>query len=457
MPAGSVLATSTFTVSTRGTVNDDTRVAQGARVVLVSLDWIREGDPRTSLGTASITAALRSANVDVRLVSAPVNAADFDLARTIAEVVAVVRSSGPRTLVGLGAYVWNDQQVRAISDAVRRVRGAHVVLGGPQVSFAPAGTLEQAYPSADLFVRGQGERAMVALALGADPETVRGVHVAGASDRNQRADAPLDELPSPYLTGVLEPRRFVRWETLRGCAYQCSFCQHREPGERWSRHELGEGRLRSELDLFRAGGVERIAVLDPIFHGRRDGGLPLLHHAREIGLTAELSLQCRFEGITDEFLDGLAGLNVRLEFGMQTLHADEAKAIHRPNNVQRIAAVIEKLHRRGIPFEVSLIYGLPLQTLESFRASVEWCLARRVPAVRAFPLMLLRGTPLEAERSRWGFVESGGPIPIVLSSDSFTAEEHDAMTAIADWLSASVYRHPDVLAGDVGRVLRGAA
>lgn len=426
-------------------------------VVLVTLDCSRPGDPRTSLGAASITAALHDAGVAVRQVVAAVNTPDFDLARFTRDVVVAVRAAGSNALVGFGAYVWNDAEVRRITATLRHVTTARIVLGGPQISFARPGTLESAYPNVDLFVRGQGERAMVALATGTDPGGIPGVHVAGSADLAARADGALDDLPSPYLAGLLRPGRSVRWETQRGCPFQCSFCQHREPGERGSRHELGAGRLRAELHLFRAAGVERVSVLDPIFHARRDEGLPILDHARRIGLSAELSLQCRFETMSGRFLDALEGLNVCLEFGLQTVHADEAKAIHRPNRIDRVEAVIACLHERRIRFEVSLIYGLPLQTLESFRASVDWCLERGVPAVRAYPLMLLRGTPLEAERERWRLVEDGRVVPVVIGSDRFDEVDHAAMTEIATWLEQTAYVNPRRVPDHFGARLRGAA
>ena len=85
--------------------------------------------------------------------------------------------------------------------------------------------------------------------------------------------------------------------------------------------------------------------------------------------------------------------------------------------MEKVSNVIASLNERGVPNEVSLIYGLPFQTLESFRASVDWCLSRGMPRVRAWPLMLLRGTGLEAQRDQWGFVESGeGGIPIVVEA-----------------------------------------
>ena len=57
--------------------------------------------------------------------------------------------------------------------------------------------------------------------------------------------------------------------------------------------------------------------------------------------------------------------------------------------MEKVSNVIASLNERGVPYEVSLIYGLPFQTLESFRASVDWCLSRGMPRVRAWPLMLL--------------------------------------------------------------------
>ena len=40
----------------------------------------------------------------------------------------------------------------------------------------------------------------------------------------------------------------------------------------------------------------------------------------------------------------LRGLDVRLEFGLQTTHTGEGKAVHRPNHMDRVDAVIAKLH-----------------------------------------------------------------------------------------------------------------
>lgn len=60
----------------------------------------------------------------------------------------------------------------------------------------------------------------------------------------------------------------------------------------------------------------------------------------------------------------------------------------------------------GLNSEISLIFGLPHQTVSSFRGSIEWC-RRVLPSarIRGFPLMLLRGTKLEQDKEALGLVE----------------------------------------------------
>jgi histone acetyltransferase (RNA polymerase elongator complex component) len=154
-----------------------------------------------------------------------------------------------------------------------------------------------------------------------------------------------------------------------------------------------------------------------------------------MGIDAHWSFQCRLEFVRESFLDAVGPINGTLEFGLQTVYDDEARAVGRPNRIDKVEAVIDSLNARGIPYEVSLIYGLPLQTLDSFRMSVDWCLERGVPRVRAWPLMLLRGTALDFQRECWGYVESvASRIPIVVESFSFSRDDHAEMARIADEL-----------------------
>lgn len=400
-------------------------------VVLVSMDWQRPEDGKTGLGIASIAAALKEAGACVSVVEDAVNDAQFDLEQLLLRLLHAIDEAGTNCLVGFGVYVWNDDEVCWLIRQLRQLRPVQMVLGGPQISYMPAGELEEAYPEADFFVRGQGEMAMVQLAKQADLDGC-GVHIYGTPDRGLKADHELIRLPSPFLYGVIEPAANMRWETQRGCPFKCSFCQHREPGNRLRNQLLGENRLDLEVQWFALHGVKRISVLDPIFHAKPAWAIERLDAIQRAGLRAHLALQCRFEMITEEFLDALRGLNVTLEFGLQTAITAEGAAIGRPNNMTKVEAIIRKLHERAIDFEVSLIYGLPLQTLESFRETVDWCRKREVPRIKAWPLMILRGTPLYKEKATYGFKESTDlRIPLVIASNSFSEADYLAMQQLA--------------------------
>lgn len=207
---------------------------------------------------------------------------------------------------------------------------------------------------------------------------------------------------------------------------------------------MHEDRLLEEIRLFSRSGVWDIAVLDPIFNlGERS--VRLLEAFRQEGFGGRLSLQCRFESLTPEFLGACAGLNVRLEFGLQTIHEREGRVIQRMNRLDRVQSTLDQVRRHGIPFEVSIIFGLPEQTLESFRQTIAFCLTERIPVIKAFPLQLLRGTPLERERERWGLRESHAPIPSVIRSHTFNEYDWLEMAELAEALHDTEGHHPPTL------------
>ena len=118
--------------------------------------------------------------------------------------------------------------------------------------------------------------------------------------------------------------------------------------------------------------------------------------------------------VTDEFIEAASQLNVRLEFGLQTIHLEEGRAINRKNNMTKVGQTIDKINKAGIEYEISIIYGLPTQTLQSFSETVDWCLEKSVPAIKAFPLMLLRGTDTEKRKEEWGLKSSEDSMPVVI-------------------------------------------
>lgn len=419
------------------------------RIILLDLPWTRDKDPRVPLGHACLLTALRTRTAaDVRSLVIPFNTPDCTVDTILDRILSECSGAGNTVVdVAIGVYVWSDPLILAVTKALRRRARVRIILGGPQISYAPPG-IARSYPDADVFVRGFAEAAICELVEDPARPRVAGVVYRGGFDHGHQAQLEFGATPSPWLEGVVavEPGGFLRWETQRGCPYRCSFCQHREAGNTPPRFQTNESRIAAEIQLFADREVGEVAVLDPVFNsaiaGDRDRATRILARFGAAGFRGRLSLQCRPELTDADFLDACANLDTQLEFGLQTTERAEWGPIRRGNKLELVDAALRGCQSRGIDHQVSLIFGLPGQTLASFERSVEWCLSRRVPVIKAFPLMLLRGTELERQRDRWGLRETDTPLPVVCASNSFSEQDWLQMARLSEALHTSEREHP---------------
>jgi len=104
---------------------------------------------------------------------------------------------------------------------------------------------------------------------------------------------------------------------------------------------------------------------------------------------------------------------------------------------------MQELKKRNISYEVSLIYGLPSQTLQSFTKSIEFLRKNGCNNIKAFPLMLLKGTELYLEKKKYKMEEkiiNEFDIPVVVKSDSFTEDDWYKMKEKAETLEFVINR-----------------
>jgi len=248
------------------------------------------------------------------------------------------------------------------------------------------------------------------------------------------------EIPSVYTTHeiLVKPRqKMVRLETKRGCPYRCSFCSHRDlQKNKVYKHE--QEKIFSELAYLKNKHVEKINVLDPVFNVGNDY-LKIMQEIKRIDLNSIISLQTKFEMIKGEkgkqFLDLATEINAYLEFGIQTTVESECNAINRHSDKTVIKNVLHELKARQISYEVSLIYGLPIQTVDTFQYNIDFLQSNGCENITAYPLMLLKGTELYEQKKRWKFVErkmGDFHLPTVVSSNTFSERDWLKMKGIAD-------------------------
>jgi radical SAM superfamily enzyme len=135
-----------------------------------------------------------------------------------------------------------------------------------------------------------------------------------------------------------------------------------------------------------------------------------------------------------KFIDICNKLNVVLEFGVQSLIEKECKIIERENDSNNIEKIIKIMNDKRINYEISLIYGLPEQSVKTFKDSIMYLQSMGCKKMKMYPLMLLKGTKLYEEKDRWGLKEEflEDDIPLVIESNSFSKLEWEDMRFIAE-------------------------
>jgi len=141
-------------------------------------------------------------------------------------------------LVALSTYVWNREYNYTLARRIKQLNpDCLIVAGGPEPAIADP-EIFQKHPYLDVLVKLEGEKIFSDLltAYRLDLTKVAGLilNVAGQAVDTGNAEriSDLEQLPSPYLSGVFDGliRDYpdVVWngtlETNRGCPYQCTFC-----------------------------------------------------------------------------------------------------------------------------------------------------------------------------------------------------------------------------------------
>lgn len=124
--------------------------------------------------------------------------------------------------------------------------------------------------------------------------------------------------------------------------------------------------------------------------------LRTIHKNFQVSRNCEITVECNPDSVDPEFLTHLkrAGVN-RLSMGVQSARDGELKEIGRLHNYQQAVQAFQQARQAGFEnLSLDLIYGLPDQTLESWKASVEAILQLAPEHLSCYGLKLEQGTPL---------------------------------------------------------------
>jgi oxygen-independent coproporphyrinogen-3 oxidase len=218
------------------------------------------------------------------------------------------------------------------------------------------------------------------------------------------------------------------------CKAKCTFCNFASGAFAADRMQPYIDRVCDEIDAAKAK-VEKIGAslpeaVDTIYFG---GGTPSLLSAQQfrqifehlrgevdVAGDAEITLECAPGQLADETLDELLqqGMN-RISFGVQSFVDQETAAVGRLHTRQHCEAEFARVRAAGIAeINVDLIAGLPHQTAESWRYSVERAIASGAPHVSVYLFEVDEDSRLGREMLEKGSRYSASAVP----SEDETAE-----------------------------------
>jgi hypothetical protein len=344
--------------------------------------------------------------------------ADCYLGQGGAECAEKVLRQAP-DVVGLSMYVWNREPMLSLAAELKRQRPNLVVFaGGPEVTAAPDGI--EPHDAIDFVLPGEGEEIVVkAMQL-----LVDGFPPAQIGTRIQvEPVADLSRLPSPYLTGFLPPDQYpgLLWELSRGCPFRCDFCFESRGSDRVRRFPLD--RLRAELELFDASGVQQLFVLDPTFNYNASHAKQLLRMMAEVAPEIHYTIEVRAEFIDEEMAGLFAGINCALQIGLQSADPVVLAKVNRTLDPDDFVERILLLHEAGVVYGFDLIYGLPGDHLQGFLDSLDFALGLRPNHLDIFPLAVLPGTRLSETADQFGLQHLSHAPYTLTSSPTFSADD----------------------------------
>ncbi len=349
-------------------------------------------------------------------------------------------------IIGISCYCWNTAKVLDLCRLTKKVLpSTKLVLGGPEVG-PIAGKLLLENPSVDVIVRGEGEKTFAELVnvylKGGSLREVNGISFRKASEVISNPDRPLieslDEIPSPYLTGVLKPRDEVTYlESFRGCPYHCAYCyEGKNYGPlRFFSIERTEAELKLILEDKNVGSF---SFVDPVFNVKRKRVHELCDVIAKLNSSGKAlhTIEISAEAVDETLVEKFKAAGIRsVETGPQASDPKTMSKINRRFDAERFSKGVRLLLEGGIDVLCDLIIGLPGDDLYRFAKSADFVFSLRPSNVVFSTLHVLPGTYLYDNANQLGLTFDEQPPHCVLYNQSFAFDEVKKAEILAASLS----------------------
>jgi len=341
----------------------------------------------------------------------------------------------PPDILGVSNYSWNHRIGREMSGIFSKLNPHGVIVwGGPNfpVDLPSQERFFRENPNVDIYVSTDGETGftnVVEKALEAKSHkeirmNVLSKPIDGCITRSTNGKLQctipeirikkLDEIPSPYLIGLMDKffdgKLCPTIQTNRGCPFHCTFCTDgRDSVNQVNSFSLD--RVHAEINYI----AEHITwntaqllitdlnfgmfprdteICDYIVESKKKYGYPKLVHTTT------------GKNKKDRIISNIEKLkgSIKMDMAVQSLTPDVLKNIRRDNiSTEHLIAIGPAIKKTGLTMSSDIIMGLPGETFESTLQTVKEIIHADVDEVHLWTLMMLDGSELNVpkEREKW--------------------------------------------------------
>ena len=381
----------------------------------------------------------------------------------------------PPDVLGLSNYVWNHRIGLEMFDlAHSKNPNTITVWGGPNfpADIESQQTFMNNCPNVDFYVPIEGEvgfsniieKRLSTSEINFNKESLFKKSIDGCISRKfdgslqfsipEIRTKKLDEIPSPYLTGLMDKffdgKLTPMIQTNRGCPFTCSFCVDGSDSVQRV-NQFGFDRVSLELDYIAKHVPDNI-------HSLHISDLNFGMYPRDLKICDSIVyLQKNFnyphrvisttgKNKKEQIIQAIEKLNGTMSLTMSVQSMDEQvlQNIRRSNiKIDHMLALQPAIKKVGLVTESEVILGLPGETYETQISTLKTLLAAKLDYVQVYTCMLINGSELNTpeQRKKWNFKTKFRILPrdfttlkngkkvieteeIIVGSDILTFEEY---------------------------------
>ena len=338
-------------------------------------------------------------------------------------------------ILGISHFCWNENLNYLIIDEYRKIRpDGIVVLGGAKIPIKSARQAKFLHDHAkiDIIIPHDGEFGFVDFLRRykdcngnrqnlLDSGKINGCFyrengcgpVATGMEISRPKD--LNEIPSPYLTGKLDPffedEQFTPLlQITRGCPFTCAYCCG---GNKYNNcvRRFSVERVKDELyyivELRKYSGNKRFVLCDSNFGMYAEDeeiADVICEYQGKYGIPNTFSAPCG-KNNKDRVFRILSKIkNPEVIMSLQSTDPKILRNINRkPVSLEEHKEIIERFHAIDIPVQTEIITGLPGETAETHLQTLRHCMELGINEIHPFTLMFLEGSDLIDDESQQQF------------------------------------------------------